>query len=98
VPLPAPAGADLATGQTLGARERAVLSVLLGHHGRVVDRSSLRQEAGLTELSPRRCEAALVRLRAALGDDAIVTVRRRGWMLPSEAVAAAATILDSVRG
>ena len=98
VPLPAPADADLSTCAALGERDRAVLAVLLGHHGRVVDRSSLRQEAGLTELGPRRCEAALVRLRAVLGDDAIVTVRRRGWMLQREAIAAAATILDSVRG
>ena len=82
----------------LGDRELAVLAVLLGHHGRVVDRSSLRHEAGLRELGPRRCEAALVRLRAVLGDDAIVTVRRRGWMLRSDARTAAATILQSVRG
>jgi DNA-binding winged helix-turn-helix (wHTH) protein len=98
VPLLAPAEADLATCPTLGERDRAVLAVLLGRHGRVVDRWSLRHEAGLTELSPRRCEAALVRLRAVLGDEAIVTVRRRGWMLRSDATAAAATILDSARG
>jgi DNA-binding response OmpR family regulator len=96
VPLPAPADARFAT--ALGARDRAVLAVLLGRCGRVVDRSSLRHEAGLTGLSPRRCEAALVRLRAVLGEDAIVTVRRRGWMLRSEAHPAAASILDSVRG
>lgn len=96
MPLPAPADARFDT--ALGARDRAVLAVLLGRCGRVVDRSSLRHEAGLTGLSPRRCEAALVRLRAVLGEDAIVTVRRRGWMLRSEAHPAAASILDSVRG
>jgi hypothetical protein len=98
VPLLAPADADLATCPTLGEGDRAVLAVLLGRHGRVVDRSSLRHEAGLTELSPRRCEAALVRLRRVLGEDAIVTVRRRGWMLRSDAIAAAAAILESARG
>jgi hypothetical protein len=96
VPLLAPAEAGVAPCPTLGERDSAVLAVLLGHHGRVVDRSSLRHEAGLTQLSPRRCEAALVRLRAVLGEEAIVTVRRRGWMLCSDAVGAAAAIIGTV--
>ncbi len=82
----------------LGQRERAVLAVLVEHHGRVVDRSSLRHHAGLGELSPRRCDALLVRVRAALGDDAIVTVRRRGWMLRTEAIAIAAAIVAALPG
>ena len=98
VPLLAPADADLAASPTLGQRDRAVLAVLLRRHGRVVDRSSLRREAGLAELSPRRCEAVLVRLRAVLGDDAIVTVRRRGWMLRTDASADAARPPRSARG
>jgi hypothetical protein len=104
VALLAPAEADLggdaltarrALRPDLGARERAVLAVLVEHHGRVVDRSSLRQRAGLGELSPRRCDAILVGVRAALGDAAIVTVRRRGWMLRSEALARAARFAAS---
>jgi DNA-binding winged helix-turn-helix (wHTH) protein len=82
----------------LGERERAVLAVLIEHNGHIVDRSSLRREAGLTELSPRRCEAALVKLRAVLGRDAIVTVRRRGWMLGQDAIAVAAAIVELMQG
>ena len=35
--------------------------------GRVVDRDELRREAGLDDLSPRRCDALLVGIRRALG-------------------------------
>ena len=93
VPLPAPAEGGLTAVPTLGERDRAVLAVLVEHHGRVVDRSSLRRHAGLGELSPRRCEAVLVRLRAVLGGEAIVTVRRRGWMLRTDAIATATAIV-----
>ena len=100
--LLAPAEADdggrAAGARALGERERAVLAVLVEDHGRVVDRSSLRHRAGLGELSPRRCDAVLVRVRAALGDDAIVTVRRRGWMLRTEAIAIAAAIVAALPG
>ena len=63
--LLAPADADIGSScavreRLLGERERAVLAVLVEHHGRVVDRSSLRHRAGLGDLSPRRCEAVLV--------------------------------------
>jgi DNA-binding response OmpR family regulator len=92
--VPAPADAPTGEPAALGERERAVLAVLIEHNGRVVDRWSLRREAGLSELSPRRCEAALVNLRAVLGREAIVTVRRRGWMLCHEAKALAATVVD----
>jgi DNA-binding response OmpR family regulator len=104
VALLAPAEADVgscvrgALPGALGERERAVLAVLVEHHGRVVDRSSLRHRAGLGDLSPRRCDAVLVRVRAALGGDAIVTVRRRGWMLRTEAIALAAAIVASIPG
>ncbi len=80
----------------LGRRELAVLGVLAERPGRVIDRSELRRHAGLDDLSPRRCDALLVGLRRALGPNAIVTVRRRGWMLSAEATAIAATIVSSV--
>jgi DNA-binding response OmpR family regulator len=96
VALLAPAEADIGGCVALGERERAVLAVLVEHHGRVVDRSSLRHQAGLRELSPRRCDAVLVRVRAVLGGEAIVTVRRRGWMLRSEAIAAAAEFVAAM--
>ena len=81
---------------TLGPRERAVLAVLLSRPGRVVDREQLRHEAGLDDLSPRRCDALMVGIRRVLGPQSIVTVRRRGWMLVEEATRGAAA-LESCR-
>jgi len=78
---------------SLGPRERAVLAVLTQHRGRIVDRDELRREAGLDDLSPRRCEALLVGIRRVLGSDSIVTVRRRGWMLADRAFPLALAIV-----
>ena len=80
----------------LGPRERAVLSSLVDHAGRVVDRDQLRRDAGLDQLSPRRCEAMLVGIRRALGPDAVVTVRRRGWRLNPEVTAMALAIISAL--
>jgi DNA-binding winged helix-turn-helix (wHTH) protein len=80
----------------LGPRERAVLAALVDHHGRVVDRDQLRRDAGLEDLSARRCDAALVGIRRALGEDAVVTVRRRGWRLNPDVVAVALAIISAL--
>ena len=80
----------------LGERERAVLAALVDNSERVVDRDRLRRDAGLTELNPRRCDAALVSIRRALGDDAVVTVRRRGWRLNPDVVAVAMALIASL--
>jgi DNA-binding winged helix-turn-helix (wHTH) protein len=80
----------------LGERERAVLAALVDNRERVLDRDQLRRNAGLTELSPRRCDAALVGIRRALGDDAVYTVRRRGWRLNPDVVAVAMAIIASL--
>jgi DNA-binding response OmpR family regulator len=65
----------------LTPQERAVYHVLAARRGRVVSRAELARDAGLGELSERRCDALLVGVRRALGADSVRTVRRRGWML-----------------
>lgn len=81
----------------LGSHERAVLEVLLADCGKVVSRRDLARRAGLTDLSERRCDSLLVGVRRALGTDAIVTVRSRGWMLTPTAHAAAEQCCDGGR-
>jgi DNA-binding response OmpR family regulator len=69
--------------------------VLLDCSGRVVSRHELARRAGLNGLHQRRCDSVLVALRRALGDDAIRTVRGRGWMLVPEVADAAVAALDT---
>ena len=64
-----------------------MLTVLFENRQRVVGRRELARQAGLTGLHERRCDSLLVGLRRALGPDAIVTVRSRGWMLSEGATA-----------
>ncbi|MFM7095041.1 MAG: hypothetical protein ACKOYL_10890 [Actinomycetota bacterium] len=79
----------------LGAAETAVLRVLVDRAGRVTGRHDLNRLAGL-DGSERRCDAALVLVRRVLGEGAVVTVRRRGWMLREESAGAARALLDSL--
>jgi DNA-binding response OmpR family regulator len=67
----------------LGKAEAAVLAVLTEANGRVVSRQELVRRTGLRDASPRRCDSIVVQLRRSLGEDAIRTVRRRGWALSS---------------
>ncbi len=67
--------------RALTPREQALLEVLSAHRGRVLTRRELARQAGLTELSERRCDSVIAGIRAAIGADQIRTVRRRGWML-----------------
>ena len=69
----------------LTPRERAVLDVLARRRGTVVSRAALAAEAGLDGLSERRADALVAGLRRALGPDAVVTVRGRGWRLAAPA-------------
>lgn len=78
----------------LTPNDLAVLRVLVERAGKVTGRHDLNRLAGLTG-SERRCEAVLVLLRRALGDGAITTIRRRGWMLALDATPAARALLDS---
>jgi DNA-binding winged helix-turn-helix (wHTH) protein len=73
-----------------------VLAVLAEHGGKVVARDRLRRDAGLDDLNPRSCDSALVAIRRALGPNAVVSVRRRGWRLSQEAVAVALAIVSSL--
>ena len=66
-----------------------MLHVLLTHRGRVISRRELARRAGLANLSDRRCDSLLVSIRRALGPQAVVTVRSRGWMLSDESIDAA---------
>jgi DNA-binding response OmpR family regulator len=85
---------DKTTLSPLSDKDRAVLRVLIERVGKVTDRASLNKMAGLTG-TPRRCETILVTLRRALGEDAIVTIRRRGWMLSEAALPRARRLIDT---
>ncbi|MEI6742561.1 MAG: hypothetical protein WCL35_02250 [bacterium] len=78
----------------LSEADLAVLRVLVHRAGRITSREDLNKLAGLSG-SQRRCEAVLVNLRRTLGDGAIVTIRRRGWMLDNSVVAAAIALINS---
>jgi DNA-binding response OmpR family regulator len=65
----------------LTPREAAVYDALRSRQGRVVSRQELIRLTGFGDLSARRVDAVLVGLRRALGPEAIVTVRVRGWLL-----------------
>jgi DNA-binding winged helix-turn-helix (wHTH) protein len=78
----------------LSESDLAVLRVLVDRAGRITSREDLNKLAGLSG-SQRRCEAVLVNLRRALGDGAIVTIRRRGWMLDNSVAAIAVTLINS---
>jgi hypothetical protein len=67
--------------------------VLVANHRRVVGRRELARQAGLAELSDRRCDSVLVGVRRLLGPDSIVTVRSRGWMLAEHAMPRAIALL-----
>ena len=77
----------------LGEQEQSVLNVLLDNRGRVISRRELARRAGLANLSERRCDSLLVAIRRALGPQAVVTVRSRGWMLSNDAIDAASALV-----
>lgn len=77
----------------LSATDLAVLAVLVRAQGRVVGRATILRLAGLVNLSERRCDTSMVAIRRVLGEDAVRTVRRRGWLLEEHAVVAAKEVL-----
>lgn len=70
--------------RSLTPREVAVYDALKARTGRVLSREELIRAAGLKGLSERRVDSVLVGLREALGNESIITVRRRGWRLRGE--------------
>ncbi len=70
-----------------------MLAVLVANQRRVVGRLELARASGLAGLNQRRCDSVLVGLRRALGPDAIITVRSRGWMLADHVLADADALL-----
>lgn len=70
-----------------------MLAVLVANQRRVVGRLELARASGLAGLNQRRCDSVLVGLRRALGPDAIITVRSRGWMLADHVLADAEALL-----
>ena len=79
---------------SLSEADISVLRVLVSRAGKVTSRDDLNKLAGLSG-SQRRCEAVLVTLRKALGEGAIVTIRRRGWMLDDSSVTDAIALINS---
>jgi DNA-binding winged helix-turn-helix (wHTH) protein len=78
-------------------RDLAVLEVLVSRTGTVVSRDTIRRLADLRQFSQRRCDSAIVAIRRILGNDAVITVRGRGWMLQPECETAARTLLKTSR-
>ncbi len=72
------------TTTNLTAIEELVLEVLYEHRGRVVTRAMLARSAGLRGVGSRRVDVALVAIRRLVGNERLVNVRSRGWMLIDE--------------
>lgn len=72
-----------------------VLQVLVESNGRVVSRDFIARQAGIDNGSTRRVDSSLVAVRRWLGQDSVVTVRSRGWMLTLAAVQMATYILEN---
>ena len=71
-----------------------VLQVLVESSGRVVGRDFIARQTGIESSTARRVDASLVALRRAIGQDSLLTVRSRGWMLTPAGEASAQTLLQ----
>jgi DNA-binding response OmpR family regulator len=81
---PSQQAATRPTGQPeLCEKELCILNVLLSRQGKVVPRVELARAVGLRS-NERRVDVLLVAVRRVLGDDGLINVRGRGWMIPSE--------------
>jgi DNA-binding response OmpR family regulator len=75
--MPSPVG--------LTDQERCIFDAICAARGRVVTRTELARAARLPQTQARRVDVLLVNVRRALGDDELVNVRSRGWMLQRQA-------------
>ena len=73
-----------------------VLKVLVESSGRVVGREFIARQTGIDNSSARRVDASLVSVRRWLGPEALVTVRRRGWMLSVGGLKLASYIIETM--
>jgi DNA-binding response OmpR family regulator len=80
-PYAAPFPDDRADDITLGGQQRAVLSTMAQRPGHVFSADELAAQLRLPALTPRRADALISGINSVLGEDAITTVPRRGWML-----------------
>ena len=80
-------------GTPLPAADAAVLRTLLASEGRVMSRTTIARDSGLGHLSTRRTDAVIASLRKRLGDDCLVTVRQRGWILSEDGAKRAREVL-----
>ena len=83
------------TPPAMSKADLAVLEALASRAGTVVGRTALRRLAGLWDHSARRCDASIGAIRRVLGDDAVVTVRSRGWMLRAEWLEEAVQLIET---
>jgi DNA-binding response OmpR family regulator len=71
-----------------------VLEILVESSGRVVGRDFIARQTGIESSAARRVDASLVALRRTLGQESLLTVRSRGWMLTPEGEASARALLQ----
>lgn len=58
-----------------------------------MSRTTIARDSGLGHLSARRTDAVIASLRKRLGEDSLVTVRQRGWVLTDDGAKRARELL-----
>ena len=81
----------------LSGTDLQVLRVLIHQQGRIISRDTIQRMAEFDSVSARRVDASIVVLRRHLGPDAVLTVRRRGWMLAESSLESATDLLSHQR-
>ena len=76
-PFPDTKSADV----TLGAQQRAMLSLMAQKPGHVFTSDELAAKLNLPQLTPRRAGVLVSGINDVLGEETISAVARRGWKL-----------------